>query len=461
MNKDLINMLDKKHYMKKKYIAMWDITYYCNLNCSHCYNQEHVSKKNNKYLQLEQSLAIIDSLILDGFDEINLAGGEPLSVPYILKIVEHCLKNNKTISINSNGLLLNPHLAKSFSNLGFSKIAFSIAGLQEATNALIRGKGVLKKVKNNIQYFVNLLEQEGNSNNTSINLGLTSLNIDELSNLYTFCRELGVPAVSIHPILPAGAALNNINIIESDAVRILDGFETLIKGWDKDINLVLDTRPATAYYIIKKYHLKQQDIFADCPGGERNIYLKPDGSKLACKLQNLNKIIFADNETLPLSNSLQSFVEWKENVKKPIYCKSCKFIKVCKPCPLVERNGQPQECLVALNRNAEYDEWVLDEPLHKTSGVQINQADDGKKTIYLKNKRYHLSKIGWKVWQAIDEGITIRQISARIASDKSVDVCIHDIANFIHNLRKRGLAYLKNEITKQLQVQCYLICCAR
>lgn len=454
--------MDRKHQIKQNRLAMWDITYYCNLNCTHCYNQENLTRKISKH-QLAYDIAVIDDLVNDGFDEINLAGGEPLSVPHIAQLVEHGIQIGGNISINTNGLLLTSSLAKHFAQMDFSQISVSLAGLKETTNAPVRGKGVLKRVQKNIQHYANLLVQADSPNYLTLNLSVTSWNVDEMTGLYSFCEELGVAAASVHLTQPMGAALDHPDVIENSSNRILGGFEKLIQGWGKDITLILDTRPATTHYLSRKYCLSHQQIMADCPAGDRNIYVQPNGSKLACKLQVLHKADLVDCKSISINKNLSSFVKWSDSFQTPTYCKTCPFTAVCTPCPLVIRPKRPSECDVALKRSEAYNKYVLNQPLHKAFGVQTIQADNGQLFISLKDKQFKLSNSGAEIWKAIVKGSTPLQVISQIKS-RGVIVKNNEILDFIHDLRKRGLIKLENDVndvTNQRSIYCMLIGCAR
>jgi len=450
-----------KWHSEQRRVAMWDITYHCNLACNHCYNEEYRGNHADEFLPQGRSVEVVDGLAEDGFDEVNLLGGEPLSVPHVPRILQRGRKVGINVSITTNGLLLKEQLAERFADLGFSRIAFSLAGLHEDTNAAVRGRGVLERVLRNVRSFADLLARRGVPNETSINLSMTSLNQDELSGLYAFCCEWGLSAASVHLTQPMGAAGDRLDLIEADPRGVMDAYEAAIQTWGPGVALTLDTRPPAAHFLAYKFGLRQPLFRADCPGGDQTVCVQPDGSRAACRLQTMRKARLATPRTDPCDGSLSSFVRWKSGVQKPMFCEGCRFIDVCAPCPLVARDERPPECTVASERSEAYTGVLLDEPLHKVEAVAIVQSDDGRPALALEGKRQRLSESGLRTWRAIDEGITPRQLVAQLLPGESNGTHVRDMIEFVQALRRAGLVRLSGDKQAQLPIRCVLVCCAR
>lgn len=289
-----------KWHPERDRVALWDITYNCNLACNHCYNEEYRGNHADKFLPMLRNMEVLGSLAEDGFNKVNLLGGEPLTVPYVPHIIERGQKLGIDVSITTNGLLLNGRLAEQLAELGFSRVEFSLAGLREETNAAVRGRGVLRRVLRNLRSFADLLARRGVPNRTAVNLSVTSLNQDELTELYRFCCEWGLAAANVHLTQPMGAASDHLELVEADPQAVLDAYEAAIQTWGPAIVLTLDTRPPTALFLTHKYGLRQPLFRADCPAGDRTIVVQPDGARVACRLQRMRKAPLAAPPDGPL-----------------------------------------------------------------------------------------------------------------------------------------------------------------
>ena len=72
--------------MYKKTI-LWDVTYRCNLRCSHCYNANKLyNEKENCSVDYYKKIFL--KFVQMGIDHIHLLGGEPLQNELIFEIIK-------------------------------------------------------------------------------------------------------------------------------------------------------------------------------------------------------------------------------------------------------------------------------------------------------------------------------------------------------------------------------------
>lgn len=445
-------------------LAMWDITYYCNLSCKHCYNSENVLGNNkNQIATMEQLNYIVSEIKELGFNEINLAGGEPLTYPVIFELVERIRLEGIIPSINTNGLLLRKKTVDEFISLGFTNFSISLAGVSEQTNSTIRGNDYFKVVLRNIRYLVDQISKKGLLNNVSINFSVSRFNISDLPNLYEFCIGLGVQNINVHLIQPMGSAVNNIEIIEFESKRILLGYEQLITSWGPDVNLTLDTRPIAAEYLNNKYYLTPKKTYFDCPAGKRNIYLKPDGEILLCKLMSTSNKSFSNKQQLnkTLYNK-KSFLQMtkREFPKKPFICSTCKHTNKCDPCPILTHGDLIPECETAMQFSEQFELEVLKKRIRISRGSQIIIRNDNEQIILNGERKFRLSGSGFFIWQLLQDDVMIVDLIGLILS-KISDISQQEIVEFIYHLRKLRLIFFDSDPLSPLPITCTLICCAR
>lgn len=108
----------------------------CNLNCTFCSVSEGINDKIDVVLEEEYLISELKKLaqIKENSIEINIGPqGEPLLYPKIIKLIEDMksIKNIKVISINTNGLLLNPKLIDALKKAGLDRINLSLHALDK------------------------------------------------------------------------------------------------------------------------------------------------------------------------------------------------------------------------------------------------------------------------------------------------------------------------------------------
>ena len=95
---------------QKLYAALVELTYRCNLRCSHCYAVESESAKRE--LTTSDSINLFDELYDNGIFRLTLTGGEIFVRNDILQIIEYAYKKGILIDLFSNATLLNEEIVK-------------------------------------------------------------------------------------------------------------------------------------------------------------------------------------------------------------------------------------------------------------------------------------------------------------------------------------------------------------
>ena len=155
-------------------------TYRCNSKCQMCYIWK------NPTLPKEEISPNLLSKLPNGFDNVNITGGEPTLREDLLEICDVLNPKAKTLEISSNGLkshLLVPIVEK-YPNI---KIRFSLEG-KEVVNNSIRGEK--NGFSNKIEGMKELIKAGGKD------LGFAFVvqdeNVEELMYVYELTRKLGI-----------------------------------------------------------------------------------------------------------------------------------------------------------------------------------------------------------------------------------------------------------------------------
>ena len=131
---------------KSKYLNIY-LTQACNLRCKHCFMLSGVKLENE--LTVGQWKNVLKDFRSIGGEYVTFTGGEALMNPDFEDIVKYASSIGLSVTILSNGVLWTDKLIDSLYG-HVSQIQISLDGINEQTNASVRGKGVFNKVVENI-----------------------------------------------------------------------------------------------------------------------------------------------------------------------------------------------------------------------------------------------------------------------------------------------------------------------
>ena len=83
--------------------ANWHLTSQCNYRCRFCF----AKKLSEPIMNLSQNIDILNKFRALGIEKITFVGGEPLTHPLIFDLVRYAKNMDFTVSITTNGSLLN------------------------------------------------------------------------------------------------------------------------------------------------------------------------------------------------------------------------------------------------------------------------------------------------------------------------------------------------------------------
>lgn len=134
----------KKEAVKRQW-SLNQIYFYltagCNLACRHCWLAPGFDADGSRYpvLPIELfELAIREAKPL-GLSGVKLTGGEPLLHPQIMQLLEIVRREELTLTIETNGLLCTPAMAKEIAKFPDRFVSVSIDGADAATHEWVRG----------------------------------------------------------------------------------------------------------------------------------------------------------------------------------------------------------------------------------------------------------------------------------------------------------------------------------
>lgn len=185
--------------------VQWDITYLCNLSCTHC--ELSCSPLNKDVLTFGEMKSIVKKLkSKTNFIDFRFSGGEPFASSNFLRLLKYMGKQiNCNISILTNGTLIDEQNIKMLEKIKerIKYIRISLAGGQASTNDKIRGKGSFEKIINGIR----LLTDRGFF--VDVAFDCYKKNIKEIEEAIKLAIKLRCKRFGISFIQPKGNAMRN------------------------------------------------------------------------------------------------------------------------------------------------------------------------------------------------------------------------------------------------------------
>ena len=185
--------------VRKLYI---EVTTVCNLNCETCMRHSWVDPAQpmsqatfDKILDCIPSFPALDQVVLTSF-------GEPLSHPHILDWIERLKQFKVSLTVGTNGLLMNKKVAAELGRLGVNQVIISVDGINPQTYHEVRG-AQLNQVLDNILGLKEARRLAGAVNPTiGIEFVAIKSNQDEVSGLAELASRLGASRTVVSNLLP-------------------------------------------------------------------------------------------------------------------------------------------------------------------------------------------------------------------------------------------------------------------
>ena len=171
----------------------------CNLACRHCWIEPKFDAEGNKYAVL--SVELFETAILEakplGLNSVKLTGGEPLLHPQFTTLLEIARREELALTIETNGLLCTPEIAKEIAKSPNRFVSVSIDGVDAATHEWVRGvKGSFELA----QQAVRNLAAAGIS--PQIIFSIMPCNTSQVDAMVRMAEDLGASSVKFNIVQP-------------------------------------------------------------------------------------------------------------------------------------------------------------------------------------------------------------------------------------------------------------------
>ena len=129
-----------------------DLTYRCNNDCFHCWlNLPEYDQAHAKELSFEEIRRISDEARAMGCRQWNISGGEPMLRPDFSEIFDYLTRKSIGFTLNSNGTLITPEIARLLTRKGAKMISL-YGATAEVHDLITRHPGGFEKVMRGCTY---------------------------------------------------------------------------------------------------------------------------------------------------------------------------------------------------------------------------------------------------------------------------------------------------------------------
>ena len=216
-------------------ILVIELSSMCNAKCTMCYKEE--SNRIKEHMDYELFKKIVDDAQSSNIDKIQLSFyGESLLYPQLIDAISYIREKipKAFITINTNGMLLNPKLAKEMLDAGINSIAISIEGNNREEYENIRLKLKWNILKENIKAIREMIDKGKYSTKIGImGLNVGDIQIDEKEYIKTWGEYADTMFVrnefelndkkresSFHKLMPCNKILSQIVVMTSGDVTM-------------------------------------------------------------------------------------------------------------------------------------------------------------------------------------------------------------------------------------------------
>jgi len=308
-------------------IQQQELTMKCDNNCRFCYNPERCQKEYKpREEDRKRNMVVAEISVRHGVMAVCPTGGEPLLVGnHLFEILDIYSQAGCYTTINSNGRLITPLIAKRLADSGLNSALISIHGLNGLHDEMVGIKNAFKETWNGI---INL--REGGIPVTP-NFVATAKNIYGLLELGKALAEIKIGSMTVTPFLPSwGSASHEQFIMKQRHYKIYFESVKKIRELGVKVDSTLPIPPCVLIKLFPDEWIKYIDVLSPrvCMAGRSFGVVAPDGCFRAC-IQAPYLSDFGGNVLENYKKSWQNANSWAERKLLPVQCLECKAMDVC------------------------------------------------------------------------------------------------------------------------------------
>ena len=303
------------------------LTYKCNVNCGHCYNQ---TREKNE-LSTDQWKTIMKKIWDLGIPHVIFTGGEATLRDDLEELIKFAETLGLVTGLLTNGVkLANEDYLNSLVGAGLDHIQITLESSKRDVHNKMTGAysfdNTVRGIRNCVKAGIH----------TITNTTITRENCDGMVETIQFAHELGLSSVAANAIIHTGKAL------EGDFAVSTNKLETTILQMNEkieELGMRFIWYSPTRYCSFNPLELELGE--KRCTAAEYNLCIEPDGEVLPCQswYESAGNILTAPWDSIWNSELMKGARErkWVDDD-----CRECVHFSLCGGgCPLEQKNGAP------------------------------------------------------------------------------------------------------------------------
>lgn len=302
------------------------LTYRCQNECAHCYNEE---KREVTELTKEAWFDVIDRLWELGIPHIVFTGGEPTLVQFLPELIRRSESHGQITGLVTNGRqLAESGYLMSLIQAGIDHVQVTVLSHQEAVHdELVCSEGAWKETVEGLKRAV------GQDVYLSTNTTIMSENLEDIEQTVRFLIDLGIENISLNGIIRSGKGKEARSVSYSDLKVLLSRVVTICEKAGVKLTWYTPTPYCELNPLTYGLGIKQ------CTACSIAMAIEPDGTVLPCQsyYESLGNIRNDEWETI-WDHRLCKGIRDRDYM--PEKCAECEFAQVCGGgCPLSLEHG--------------------------------------------------------------------------------------------------------------------------
>lgn len=303
------------------------LTYRCNLNCGHCYNQT----RQKEELSTEQWKEVMKRIWDLGIPHVIFTGGEATLREDLRELIEFAETLGMVTGLLTNGVkLAEEEYLKGLMTAGLDHVQITLESAIKEVHNEMTGADSFDATVQGIRNCV------ASGIHTITNTTITRKNAEFMGETVRFAGELGLTAVAANAVIHSGRAL------DGDFSLPIDKLETVILTMNEELE---ELGMRFIWYSPTRYCAFNPLEFdlgeKRCTAGEYNLCVEPDGEVLPCQswYRSAGNILEDPWDSIWNGSLLKGARErrWVDES-----CRECVHFTLCGGgCPLEKENGGP------------------------------------------------------------------------------------------------------------------------
>lgn len=253
------------------YKADLALTYECNNDCPHCYNES--DRLSLDMLPASTWHQIIDRLVDVGVPHLILTGGEATLHPELLAIIRHANQRGPICGLNTNGRrLAQPGYARQLFEAGLNHVQITLGSHQANVHDRMMNAHCFDQTVRGIR------EAVDSGLHTITNTTLMKMNRDNVEETIDFLHQLGIRTFAMNGMIYSGGGFDTGEAIREEEMPSL---LVRIRDHAQDLGMRFLWYTPTQYCRLSPVEL---EIGAKrCNAGEYSLCIEPNGDVLPCQ----------------------------------------------------------------------------------------------------------------------------------------------------------------------------------